>query len=126
MKGIIYLVETAISAVLIVIVLSFFLTVQGIRTSFERADLISIGNNILLNLKYNNKLNDLLKGHTDEINKLKPPNVDFAVSFSSSGTEQNLNIPAANKDTVGVSTFTTTCCDKNETVEIILTLWYRF
>ena len=126
MKGIVYLIEIAISAILIVVALSFFLSVQGGRQSFERADLISTGNNILLNLKNNNKLNDLLRNDTEDIDRIKPPNIDFSVSFVTTTREWNLNTPDTNKETVSVSTFTKICCDINETVEIILTLWYRF
>jgi hypothetical protein len=123
MKGVIYLIEIAISAVLITIVLSFFLTVQGGRVGFERTDLISTGNNILVSLENNNKLDDLLRNDTGDI---KPLNIDFSVSFVTRTREWNLNTPATNKETVSVSTFTNACCDMNETVEIILTLWYRF
>ena len=47
-------------------------------------------------------------------------------AISSRELEWNLNTPATNKETVSVSTFVNTCCDMLETIEIILTLWYRF
>src|SRR3989304_2156817 len=81
MKGIIYLVEIAISAVLIVIALSFFLSTQNVRTSFERSDLISAGNTMLTVLGYDNKLQDLVKNRTENLDRIKPANIDYAVGF---------------------------------------------
>ena len=126
MKGIVYLIETAISAILVIVVLSFFFTAQIGRESFERSDLISIGNNILVNLKNNDKIDDLVRNDTGDIEKIKPTNVNFSVSFVTETREWSLSTPATNKETVSISTFARTCCNINETVEIILTLWYRF
>jgi hypothetical protein len=80
MKGFVYLLEISIALVLMIVVLGTLSSFES-KENWERADLISIGNDMEKGLNSNDIL-DILNNNFTKIQKLKPPNVDFGVEIS--------------------------------------------
>lgn len=84
MKGFIYLIEIAIAAVLLTLILENLFVAQSVKLNWERSDLIGIGNNLFFVLKSSGDLQKILTDHNvlEDINKLKPPNIDYGLKIS--------------------------------------------
>jgi hypothetical protein len=102
MKGFIYLLEISIALILMLVVLGTISTFKS-KENWERADLITTGNDIIKNLNYQNIVEFLNENFT-KIQSLLPPNIDFGVKIT--------GIPKSNI-TVG-------CVDKCDDIEGIL------
>jgi len=83
MKGFIYFLELAISAILIAIILITFFTV-GIKQDWERSHLISIGNDIFNHLRNSGNVTKLLNNDTSDIDTIIPPNIGYTLKISGS------------------------------------------
>lgn len=83
MKGFIYFLELAISAILITIILITFFTVR-IKQDWERSYLISLGNDIFNYLRNSENIIKLLNNDTSEIDSIIPPNIDYNLKISGS------------------------------------------
>ena len=79
MKGFIYLLEISIALILMLVVLGTISTFKS-KENWERADLITTGNDITKNLNYQNIV-EFLNGNFTKIQSLIPPNVDFGLSI---------------------------------------------
>ena len=81
MKGFIYLIEIAVAAILMTVVLTVFFSIR-IKQDWVRADLIAAGNNILNSIRNSNDsfLNILSENLTDiELNK--PENIKYGLKI---------------------------------------------
>lgn len=87
MKGFIYLVEIVVASILIAIVLGIFFSTQTIKLNWERSDLIAIGDNIFYVLKNSDKINNLINNDFNDIEKIRPPNVEYGLKIV--GTPKN-------------------------------------
>ncbi|NIO44313.1 MAG: hypothetical protein GTN36_02055 [Candidatus Aenigmarchaeota archaeon] len=94
MKGFMYLLEISIALILMLVVLAT-LSTYSVKESWERSDLIGIGDNIIEIIRYGG-IQDILNGDLDVFNVLKPPNVDFGLKVS--GISKN-NITVGCTDT---------------------------
>jgi len=84
MRGFIYLIEIAVAAIIMTLVLSVFLSVK-VKQDWQKADLVEYGNNILSNIK--NKQNyflDILNENLTEIDFSKPENVNYGLEIDGS------------------------------------------
>jgi hypothetical protein len=79
MKGFIYLIEIAIAAIIMTVVLSVFFSIR-IKQDWERAEIVSIGENILKSIKNdkNSFLNILNENFTD-IESSRPQNIMYGL-----------------------------------------------
>lgn len=80
MKGFIYLLEISIALILMLVVLGTISTFKS-KENWERADLITTGNDIAKSLNYQNIL-EFLNGNFTKIQSLIPPNVGFGLKIS--------------------------------------------
>jgi len=80
MKGFIYLLEISVALILMLVVLGTISTYKT-KESWERADLVTIGNNIGKTLKSEDII-EILNGNFSKIEDLVPPNVDFGLKVS--------------------------------------------
>jgi len=81
MKGFIYLIEIAVVAILMTIVLSLFFSTR-IKQDWERPDLISAGNNILNSIKNNNNsIFNILDENLTDIELNKPENIRYGLEI---------------------------------------------
>jgi len=87
MKGFAYLIEIVLSTVLIIVVFGTFFTVQNIRQSFERSDLIGISDSIFESINSGGNISKLLNNDFSEIDNSRPKNVGYGISIS--GTAKN-------------------------------------
>jgi len=95
MKGFIYFLELAISAILIIIILITFFTV-GIKQDWERSHLISLGNDIFNYLKNSGNLIKVLNNDTSEIDSIIPPNIDYGLKVYGS-PKPNIKVGCTNE-----------------------------
>ena len=80
MKGFIYLIEIAVAAILMTIVLTVFFSIR-VKQDWEKPDLIATGNNILNSMKNKNDfIFNILSENLDDIENNKPANVRYGVS----------------------------------------------
>ncbi len=81
MKGFLYLVEIAVAAILVAIILGSFFAAQAVRVDWTRADLIAVGNNVfdILGRDIVFTLNSTFI--FDEMNLIKPSNVKYTLRF---------------------------------------------
>jgi hypothetical protein len=79
MKGFIYLLEISIALILMLAVLGTISTFKS-KENWERADLITTGNDIMKNLDYQDIL-EILNKNFSKIESLIPPNVDFGIKI---------------------------------------------
>lgn len=80
MKGFIYLLEISIALILMLAVLGTISTFKS-KESWERADLITTGNDVTKNLDYQDIV-EFLNGNFTKIQSLIPPNVDFGLKIT--------------------------------------------
>jgi len=80
MKGFIYLLEIAVAAILIVVVLGIFFAVQ-VKLNWERSDLIAAGNNMLNSLKQGGKIIDILNGDVTPIEHVSSVNINYGLKI---------------------------------------------
>jgi len=80
MKGFIYLLEISIALILMLVVLGTISTFKS-KENWERADLITTGNDVIKNLNYQNIV-EFLNGNFTKIQSLIPPNVDFGLRIT--------------------------------------------
>lgn len=80
MKGFIYLLEISIALILMLVVLGTISTFKS-KENWERADLITTGNDIIKNLNYQDIV-DFLNGNFTKIQSLVPPNVAFGLRIT--------------------------------------------
>ncbi|MFH1473309.1 MAG: hypothetical protein ABIE55_00280 [Candidatus Aenigmatarchaeota archaeon] len=85
MKGFVYLLEIAIAAILMVVVLSTFFAIR-VKQSWESSDLIDAGNNILSYIKQDdNYFVDILDGNfSDMIENIKVASIGYGISIKGS------------------------------------------
>jgi hypothetical protein len=84
MKGFIYLIEIAVAAILMTIVLTVFFSIR-IKQDWQRSDLISTGNNILNSMKNeNDSLFNILSENLTDIESSKPQNVKYGLQVRGS------------------------------------------
>lgn len=81
MKGFLYLVETAVAAVLIAVILSSVFAAQYSGSDWTRADLIGVGNNLFDAFGESISLTLNSTQIFDEIDMLKPANVKYTFRF---------------------------------------------
>ncbi|MFH1229424.1 MAG: hypothetical protein V1678_03305 [Candidatus Aenigmatarchaeota archaeon] len=79
MKGFIYLIEIAVAAIIMTVILSVFFSIR-IKQGWERAEIISAGSNVLNSIENNKNffLNILDENFTD-INSNMPQNINYGV-----------------------------------------------
>jgi hypothetical protein len=95
MKGYVYLLEMAIAAMLITIVLVAFFAIR-IKQNWERADLIAIGNNILNSIKYDsNYLTEVLNENLTKIDNIKEENINYGLKIIGS-PKSNIEVGCIN------------------------------
>lgn len=84
MKGFIYLIEIAVAAILMTVVLTVFFSVR-VKQDWKQSDLISAGNNILSSIKNkDNFLLNILNGNLIDIELSKPQNIKYGLRISGS------------------------------------------
>jgi hypothetical protein len=84
MKGFVYLLEIAIAAILMVVVLSTFFAIR-VKQSWESSDLIDFGNNMLNYIKQNDSsFVKILDRNFTEIEKIKLANIGYGMSVRGS------------------------------------------
>jgi len=99
MKGFVYLLEIAVVAILVTVVLGIFFSVR-IKQNWEKSDLISTGYNMLNYIKQdNNSLIDILNENLTEINALRTKNMNY-----------NLQVIGAPKSNIEVGCGPSTSC----------------
>lgn len=79
MKGFVYLIEVAIAGLLAAMALAAFLSTTTMRTSWERPDLIALGDSVLWSLEDSGELTDVLAGDTSNLTRALPFNVRWAL-----------------------------------------------
>jgi hypothetical protein len=88
MKGFIYLIEIAVAAILMTVVLSVFFSIK-VKQDWKQSDLIDTGNDILNSIKNkNNFFFNILNGNLTDIESNKPPNVGYGLNISGSPKSQ--------------------------------------
>jgi hypothetical protein len=84
MKGFIYLIEIAVAAILMTIVLTVFFSIR-VKQDWEKPDLIAAGNNILNSMRNKNDfIFNILSENLDDIENNKPANVRYGLEVSGS------------------------------------------
>ena len=84
MKGFVYLLEIAIAAILMVVVLSTFFAIR-VKQNWETSDLIAAGNNILSYISQNRSFFiNILNENLTDVEKVKPPNIDYGLNVKGS------------------------------------------
>ena len=83
MKGFVYLLEIAVAAILIVMVLGMFYTVS-IKLNWESSDLIAIGDSMFNSLKQSGKIIDVLNGDSTSIGNVTSVNIDYGLKITGS------------------------------------------
>jgi hypothetical protein len=84
MKGFVYLLEIAIAAILMVVVLSTFFAIR-VKQEWSTADLIDSGNNILNYISQNSSFFiNILNENLTDIEKVKPANIDYGLNVKGS------------------------------------------
>lgn len=81
MKGFIHLIEVAVAAVLITIVIGTFFSVQDIKMNWDHSDLLALGNSIGFSTEAAGNLSVLFDRfqRSLEINKTKPDNIGYTL-----------------------------------------------
>jgi hypothetical protein len=84
MKGFIYLIEIAVAAILMTVVLTVFFSIR-VKQDWERPDLVASGNNILNSMKNKDDFFlNILSENLEDIDKSKPENVKYGLRISGS------------------------------------------
>jgi hypothetical protein len=84
MKGFVYLLEIAIAAILMVVVLSTLFAIR-VKQEWSTADLIDAGNNMLSYISQNSSFFiNILNENLTDIEKVKPVNIDYGLSVKGS------------------------------------------
>ena len=93
MKGFIHLIEVAVAAILITIVIGTFFSVQSVKGDWEHSDLLALGNSMGFAAEAADNASVLLSrfDRSIEINKTKPENIGYS-----------LYIEGAPKETINV------------------------
>jgi len=97
MKGFIYLLEIAVAAILIVVVLGIFFAVK-VKLNWERSDLIAAGNNMLNSLKQDGKIIDILNGDVSSIDNVSSVNINYGLKILGSPKSKIVVGCVSNKD----------------------------
>jgi len=91
MKGFIYLIEIAVAAIIMTIVLSVFFSIR-IKQDWEKPDLISAGNNLFNSVRNDNSfVFNVLEGNLSKVNLNIPANVKYGLKIIGS-PKSNINI----------------------------------
>jgi hypothetical protein len=81
MKGFIYLIEIAIVAIIMTVILSVFFSIR-IKQDWERAEIVSIGENILKSIKNNkNSFLNILNENFTDIELSRPQNIMYGLKI---------------------------------------------
>jgi hypothetical protein len=79
MKGFIYLIEIAVAAIIMTVVLSVFFSIR-IKQDWERGEIVSVGENVLNSIKSNkNFLLNILNENFTDIDLNKPQNIMYGL-----------------------------------------------
>jgi hypothetical protein len=80
MKGFIYLIEIAVAAILMTVVLTVFFSIR-IKQDWQKSDLIATGNNILSSIKgKDNFFLNILNENLTDIEENKPENIKYGLN----------------------------------------------
>jgi len=79
MKGFVYLIEVAIAGLIVALALAAFLATTTFRTSWERPDLVSLGDSVLWSISDSNQMLKILDGNTTNVTAVLPFNVKWGM-----------------------------------------------
>ncbi len=93
MKGFIHLIEVAVAAVLITVVMSTFFSVQNVRGNWDHSDLLATGNSIGFSIDSASNMSVMLDNSQRnlEISKVKPANLDYGI-YVEGASKENINV----------------------------------